>query len=271
MSSQNLILGRGKVYFDAYAPNTQVTTGKRYIGNTPDFSLDVTATQLDHYGSDEGLKVKDDFVILQLDRKGSFKTDEVSIDNLALFLIGSSDTQTQTASTAQVSDIGPVLIDRYYQIGVSPLNLTGVRNIANVAVKTKPLTGAGVSLVAGTDYTVDLGLGLLYIVPTGTTIVSGTTEVEVTYDTTVGNRDQIATTSVASVDGALSFIAYNPKGVQRDYFMPYVSLTPNGAFNLKGDTWQEISWNLEILLLDPSMSHIYIDGRPYTPGSYIPT
>lgn len=271
MSSQNLILGRGKVYFDAYAPGTQTTTGRRYIGNTPDFSLDVTATQLDHYGSDQGLKVKDDFVILQLDRKGSFKTDEVSIENLSLFLIGSQTTQVQTTQTAATSSIGPVLIDRYYQVGVTPQNLTGVRNISNVTVTTVPDSGAGVPLVLGTDYTVDLPLGLIYILTTAPNVVSGTTKLSVTYNVGTGNRDQIATTSVAAVDGALSFIAYNPKGTQRDYFMPYVSLTPNGAFNLKGDTWQEVSFNLEILLIDPSMSHIYLDGRPYAPGSYIPT
>ena len=260
--SQNLILGRGKAYFDLYAPGTQNTTGRRYLGNSPELAIDIATTQLDHYSSDQGLKIKDDSVILQLDRKGTFKTDEISNENMQLFLIGTFQTQTQTSGTASTSTMLAAKLDRYYQIGVTTGNPSGVRNISAVVVKDDAVTPH--TYVLNTDYTVDLTLGLLYIVPTAGSFVDGTTNIVVTYNTAATTRQQVQTTAIAAIDGAFSFISYNPKGVQRDYYMPYVRMTPNGAFALKGDVWQEISFNLEILLKDPSMSHIYVDGRPLT-------
>lgn len=261
--SKNLVLGRGKIYFDPYsAPGSYITTGLRYIGNSPEFSLEVTTTQLDHYGSDQGLKVKDDSVILQLDRKGSFKTDEISDDNMQLFLIGQKSTITTTAGTLAAGSIDGVLPDRYYQIGKSLNNLSGLRNITTVVVKDDTAVTPAV-FVLGTDYTVDLVLGVLYVIPGGA--IDAGTNLRLTYSTTAISRDQIQTSAIAAVEGALQFVSYNPKGPQRDFYMPYVRLTPNGAFALKGDVWQEISFNLEILQLDPSTAHIYMDGRPYTP------
>jgi len=263
MSSQNLILGRGKVYFDIYGADGVTLTGRRYIGNTPEMQLDITATQLAHYSMDAGLKVKDDNVILELDRKGTFKTDEVSDANMSLFLIGQLQTQVQTLSASATSAILLAKKDRYYQLGVTPGNPSGVRNVTVASVATTASTP--VPLVVNVDYTIDGPLGLLYILPTSTVVIDGVTNILATYSVAAASRDQVLTTATAAVDGALSFIAYNPKGIQRDYYMPYVQLTPNGAFALKGDVWQEVAFNFEILLANPSMSHIYMDGRPYTP------
>ena len=260
--SQNLTLGRGKVYFDLYNI-LRGLTGERYVGNTPEFSLNASATTLDHFNSDEGLKVKDESVILQLDRKGAFKTDEVNADNLSLFLIASKQIQTQTAVTAPTgtSTFLAVVKDRYYQLGMSAGNPSGVREVASVVVKDD--AGTPVTFTVATDYTVDAVNGRIYVVPAGA-IVNGTNLV-VTYGVAAKSRELVTTNAVATVEGALRFISFNPKGPQRDYYMPYVRLTPNGDFALKGDTWQEIPFNVEILQKDSSTAHIYLDGRAYTP------
>ncbi len=262
--SQNLILGRGKVYFDLFAStvlNPPVLTGRRYIGNTPEMALDIASTQLAHYSSDQGLKVKDDNVILSLDRKGTFKTDEISNDNMSLFLIGAKTTTAQASASGVVTNILLAKLDRYYQLGATPTNPSGARKVTITTIAT---SGA-VALVLGTDYSIDLELGLVYIIPTSIVVVDGVTNVVVTFAEAATSRDQVLTSSVAAVNGALSFIAYNPKGSQRDFFMPYVQITPNGAFALKGDVWQEVAFNFEVLQYDPTLAHIYMDGRPYTP------
>lgn len=253
-------LGRGKVFFDAFLPGTQTLTGRRYIGNTPSMGLNISATQLDHYSSDQGLKFKDDSVILQVDRKGSFTTDEVTQDNMSVFLIGSSALKTQTVLTAQTTLISGAKLDRYYQIGATAANPSGVRNVTITSVATTATTP--VPLVINVDYTVDLVTGLLYLMPASVVVVDGTTGVLITFGAGATTRNQVQTTVNPNVYGALYFQAFNPKGPQNDYFMPYTLLTPNGSFELKGDTWLTVPFNFEALQLDTNTANIYVDGRP---------
>lgn len=259
----NQVLGRGKVFFDLFNP-LPLLTGERYIGNTPEFTINATSTELDHYNSDEGLKVKDDSVILQLDRKGGFKVDEITNDNMALFIIGAAGIQTQTSVTAPTgtNTFLAAKLDRYYQLGRTVGNPSGVREVSTVVVKND--AGSPVTYVANTDYSVDLVLGRIYTIPTGA-IVDGVTNLVVTYGVTAKSRQVVVSSAVAAVDGALRFISFNPKGAQKDYFFPYVRLTPNGDFALKGDTWQEIPFNMDILQLDANTPHVLLDGRAYTP------
>jgi hypothetical protein len=259
----NQVLGRGKLYFDKFNPYP-VRTGERYLGNSPELSINVSTTQLDHFNSDEGLKIKDDSVILQLDRKGSFSVDEITADNQSLFVIGDKSVQSQSSITAPTGTDTFIAahLDRYYQLGRTAGNPSGLRNVTTVVVKND--AGSPVTYALGTDYTVDLAQGRIYTVPTGT-IIDGTTNLVVTYGATAASRERIVTSAVASVDGALRFVAFNPKGPNRDWFFPYVRLSPNGDFALKGDDWQKIPFNMDILQLDAATAHIYIDGRPYTP------
>jgi hypothetical protein len=252
-------LGRGKVFFDAFLAGTQTLTGRRYIGNTPAMDLNVTATQLDHFSSDLGLKFKDDAVILQVDRKGSFTTDEVTTDNMAIFLIGASALQTQPIQTAQVQTIVGAKLDRYYQIGTTAANPSGARDVTIASISTTAATP--VPLVINTDYTYDPLTGLLYIVPTSVVVIDGTSGLTVNWSATATTRNQVQTTVNPNVYGALYFQAFNPKGPNNDYFMPYVLLTPNGQFALKGDTWLTVPFNFEALQLNSSTANIYMDGR----------
>lgn len=263
--SQALTLGRGQVRFDAFANGVLgAYTGRRYLGNTPELSLDITATQLDHYDSDQGLKIKDDSTILQLDRKGSFTTDKVSNDNMSLFLIGSALTQAQAAITSTTQTILAAKLDREYQVGQTAANPSGVRSLTTLTLATT--AGTPVPLVINVDYTADMLRGTFYIIPTSTVVIDGVTGITVTYAASVAvARDQVQTAAIASVTGGLYFKAFNPKGDLIDYAMPYVLLTPNGSFALKGDNWQTVPFNFEVLQLNAATAHIYADGQPYTP------
>jgi hypothetical protein len=267
ITTNNLTLGRGKLFFDSFggaAPAATAYTGRRYLGNTPEFSLDISTTQLDHFNSDQGLKVKDQSVILQLDRKGSFTADQVTVDNMALFLIGNTNALAQPILTAVVQTVLLAKLDRYYQVGASPANPSGVRNLTTVTIATT--AGTPIPLVLGTDYTIDLVHGLVYIIPTSVVVVDGVTGITITYTAAVaGHRDQVVTSAIAQVEGSLSFQAINPKGNNLDYHMPYVLLTPNGNLALKGDTWLSVPFNFEVLQLTPTTPHIFLDGQPYTP------
>ena len=259
MANKQYTLGRGRLYFDAFLPNTKTKTGERYFGNTPSLSLTIESETLDHFDSDAGVRVKDDSVLLQLNRTGAFVTDNIDPENVALFLLGQASTLVQAAASAQTYAINDVKKDRYYQIGSSAANPPGLRSLTNFVLK-KGIT----PLVLNTDYTVDLELGRVEILATGATVVEGD-DLTAEFDVAAKNRTRIITSANATVDGALRFVATNPKGALLDYYMPYVRLSPNGEYALKGEEWQQIGFNLDIQKLDDITESIYVDGRPFSP------
>ncbi len=87
-TTENLTLGRGKLYFTPYAPNTTTGGVKGYFGNTPTLTMTQQVTKLDHYSMEGGLKVKDKSITLQTDVMLTFETDNISPGNLLLWFGG---------------------------------------------------------------------------------------------------------------------------------------------------------------------------------------
>lgn len=101
--ADNLVLGRGKVYFAPYTKGTTTGGTKGYFGNTPEFGLAQNVTNLDHYSAEGGLKVKDRTVQLQVDASITFSTDNIEVPNLMLWFGGNS---TGTAPADAPADLG---------------------------------------------------------------------------------------------------------------------------------------------------------------------
>jgi hypothetical protein len=256
--SNNYTLGRGKVFFGQYKPNTQIPRGERYFGNTPELGYSAEQENLDHYSSDEGVRVKDESVLLQLDYAGSFMTDNVSFENLAIFFLGESLTKTVASSTIAAEGHAGVEKGLSYQLGTTAANPAGARMVS--AVTVKPTTGT--AYVLDEDYTVDLTLGRVTILETGA--IPNQSDIVVGYTIDAHSIDQTVSKS-KTIEGSMRYISSNPAGQQIDYFMPWVKITPNGDFALKGDEWQSLPFNLEILKKG-TQEAIYMNGRPYTPN-----
>lgn len=243
-------LGKGEVYFDQ-------GTGERYFGNTTEFNITIASENLDHFDSDNGIRVKDDSVVLEITRSGSLITDNMSKENLALFFLGELSTVTQTATPVT----GETLTTSakkgfFYQLGKTTANPQGVRGVTAVTVTKAPST----ALVLGTDYTLDAASGRVQLLESSVTVVDGDT-ITCAYTPVANTRDRIATSNSASLTGSLRFISKNPKGIQRDMYIPNVTLRPEGDFALKGDDWQTAGFSVEIGQ-NANQAAIYIDGRP---------
>ena len=253
--ANNYTLGRGELHFDRFVDEALFTSlGERYLGNTPEFSATIESENLDHYSSDAGVKEKDASVVLQTNRTASFTTDNVSAENLGLFFFGTSEAFTTAGGSVVAEPFTDVIKGLSYQLGKSISNPSGVRNVTAVVVKK----GATV-LVLNTDYTVDALLGRITLLTTGSTLITGD-DLLVDHTTSSQSRERIISGST-SIAGALKYIAKNPAGKNYDWHMPYVKLSPNGDFALKGDEWQRIPFNVEILKRF-GYEAIYIDGRP---------
>jgi hypothetical protein len=246
---KNYTLGRGKLYFDD-------GTGQRYIGNTPEISLSSEQESLEHFDSDNGVKQKDASVLLSLARSGSFTTDHISPDNLAMFFLGTAAVVAVVAATAVVDNTHTdVKLGRRYQIGATPSNPAGARGVTNVVVKVLAATKT-----LGTDYTLDADTG--GVVPlVGGTIVEGD-DLLITYDQSAVSYNRVISGGANTIVGSFLYIATNPEGEKLDYFWPKVELKPDGDYALKGDDFQQISFQFEALKKDDNTEAVYINGRP---------
>lgn len=235
----NYTLGRGALYFQK--------TGDRdwyWFGNTPEFTATSDSEELEHFSSESGIREKDDSVILEVSRTATIVCDDISVQNLALFFLGSSSTVT-TAPAVGLSEDLTVDPGAFIQIGETAANIAGARGLANVVVESNP---AGTTYLLGADYTVNLATGLLEILTGGA--IAAASDITITYDIVGGTSDLVVSGGAAS-EGALRFISDNPKGDQRDAFMRSVRISPNGDLSFKGDEWQQIPLSVEILKVEP--------------------
>lgn len=132
----------------------------------------------------------------------------------------------------------------------------------NITVSGATLTGGtagGATYVVDVDYKLDPDVGLLELLNTGS-IVDGS-DIEVEYSLKAATRDRVISGTNA-VEGAMMYVAKNPKGKNIDYRMLHVQVRPNGDYALKGDEWQQIPMTLQILKPRSSAAAITADGRP---------
>lgn len=259
--TKNYTLGRGELHFGQFRPNTQIPMGFLYLGNTPEFNLTIESERLDHFNSDRGVREKDDSVILQSNRTGSLTTDNISPDNVSYFFLGEALTTTVTAATGRTDTFADIELRRSYQLGITDATPSGARKVASVVV-ANDATPTPATYVLGTDYVVDLDAAIVTPLEGGT-LVDGTNLV-ITYNLEASTRDRVISKS-QTIEGALQYRARNPKGLQIDYLMPWVQVSPNGDFAIKAEEWQALPFTLEILKKG-NLEAIYADGRPYEPA-----
>lgn len=266
MADRNYTVGRGEVHFAQFQPGTQIPGGYRYLGNTPEFSLTLESTKLDHFGSDRGIREKDASVTIEVARSGSIVADEIMIENLAMFFFGNSERITQAGATIVAEQINGVIPGRSYQLGQTDANPVGAKKVAfpgtgpTLFTVKDDTTPTATTFTANTDYVIDADRGWLTIVEGGA--IQAGDNLRVDYTTLAALYDRVIS-GAEPVSGALKFLTFNPVGKQFDYYLPYVSISPNGDFNLKGEEWQQIPFSMEILRKG-SMEAVYLNGQPFT-------
>lgn len=121
---QRTIAG-GKIYFDVFTA-AGAKTGERYLGNTPGFTVSLASQKIESYQSEDGIRQLDDSALVSITRTGKLTCRQASLENMAAFIIGDISSQTQTGAGVTGEAIS-VLPDRYYQLGATVANPSGVR------------------------------------------------------------------------------------------------------------------------------------------------
>ena len=144
----------------------------------------------------------------------------------------------------------------FYQLGSTDAKPEGLELVENVVVVKDP-GGTDTAMVAGTDYNVDLTLGRIEVIEGGA-LTDGDV-MGVTYDVVAQTQTRVISGSTL-ITGAMRFISFNGVGDQRNFYMPKVTLRPNGEFALKGEEWQNIAFNVEILKAG-NLANLFAGGR----------
>ena len=138
---------------------------------------------------------------------------------------------------------------RWHQLGVDAATPQGVRNVGSVEID---------GLTEGDDFLVEQDTGRIYV-SSDAAIVDGTT-LEVTYGVAATVEDVVIAKG-ETIEGEMTFLANNAAGENKDYHWPYVKITPDGDFSLKGDDWQNMTFNIEVLKRDAVTERQYITTR----------
>lgn len=241
----------GKIFFDAFDADGN-KTGERYLGLTPGFTLTLASESIQSYSSESGLKELDDETLISVTRTGKITCRQISQENLSLFLVGAASVQTQAGATV-TGEVHHVVPDRYYQLGASVANPSGVRNVSAVTI-----TGA-----TSGEYTVDAAAGRIYVHSDATVDPVAGEDWTVGYTVAAATRERITTGQLANVSGALRFISYPAKGTPMDLYAPSVNLAPSGDLVLKADdpAYAELSWDVSFNVGPNGEPALVIDGR----------
>jgi hypothetical protein len=259
MRNPNYVVGAGKLFFNQFLPGTKTLSGgSRYLGNSPELSLSQSEDKLDHFNSDSGIKVKDASVTLQNDSTGSFSLDDISPENLALWFRGEVE-KNVVAGGAVTDEAHVAALGTHIQLGLSPTNQIGAKNVSLVTMKNMIGGGAGVAVNAAGNYEVDPVTGRVLILDDAADIDEGD-PLTISYTAAAGT-EEIVIPAGTLIEGRLEFFADNRAGENRDYIWPYVQIRPDGDFALKGDDWQNMTFSLEILKLNDSVERQYIVKR----------
>lgn len=252
-STQDLVLGRGALFFAALDPTTKKPLGFRHLGNCTAFAVNVTSELLEHFSSRTGVRSVDREIILSQKFGITLTLDEINFQNLALFTSG---TATKAVTNPAATDVGTAtpgtteikISDAAYKgFNYDLVNSVGARlfdlNATGLTVKSHASTlASAATLVENTDYEVDRKWGTIHLLSTGSTHTDGN-DLWFSYDTdgtgTEQPFDRVDFLNQTSISGFLRFKMINAANSDKQMLIDLhsVNLKADGDLTLISDEY----------------------------------
>lgn len=249
-SNATLVLGRGELYFDQFPVGTLKGEGELYLGNTPGFTISRTVEEVERFTSYGGQQIQIDSLITREVQTADITTDNISMDNIALWF-GSEPNKTGQVAIGDITEIIKVKKGRWYQLGTT-VEPFGVRHVEPDIIFLRE----GVPLDAESNLVLDRVEGRFYVMDESATVVDGD-DLSITFQWRQSSSVEVID-APKEMTGALRYISKNVVGPAVSYFFPYVRLKPASQIDLKGNVWQEISFDAEIRKLNPLTNFVYV-------------
>jgi len=251
-------LGAGRLFFDPYDADGD-TTGEREMGDASGVIINSDLERIQAYDSTLPTQVRYIDKVIRSARSARVTLRNIVRENVRLFFLA-DDAPVAQAAVAVVDEALTVKQDRYYQLGVSDSNPTGVRGVTAVTVTNNDGT---TTYTADTDYTLDAALGRLYIKAGGA--IADDSALKVDYTPEVQTRQRMSSDDNKLVKGALRWISNNdPAAANTDLYAPHVTVIPDGDYALlQNSEFVELGLSIEFLKpANTKLKTIYLDGRP---------
>lgn len=234
-STDNYLVGKGKVYFDRFDDDGN-STGELDLGNDPSFALTPDNEMLEHFSSMEGIKKKDKSAVIASNLNGKFTLDEINIDNLAIALYGDGVQYLTQGDGNQVNAPITAQMEKWVKLPH--------RKLASGTVAVTNEAGT-VHYTEDTDYEVDYTIGRIYT-KTGGAIADGQTlHVDYTYQAAI--YPVVYPTTRAEAEGLLRFVGNATFGFDYEIVIWRVKISASGDINFISDEWAQFEINFETL------------------------
>jgi hypothetical protein len=273
---RNLVIPRGKLHFDAWDAANSRYEGMKDLGEASNAELELTIHKSPYYSGRSGYRTKVYDPIVSMEAKATLTVENITLSNLARFVVGGIAAIAQTAVEVVDEAIGPVTAGLIYQLGRSVSNPLGVAGVSALALISKAGDLASAyatgSYVLGDRVIPTVANGYYYRVTTAGTVVTeptrgntiggvtvdggGTAEftcigttaltVDVDYeaDLTTGEFSPLAGSELAATlaladvtdDEATVLATYTPIANSRYRVSGPQVTTQYGSFLLRGDT-----------------------------------
>ena len=153
-------IGKGRLFFATKNATTGLATDYTWLGNVPKLTLNTTQADVEHKESYTGLNLTDKVIATGQKANASFTVEEFTRQNLTYFRFGTNSAVSAATVTSEtvVAKLG----------GFVPVANINITTWTSLVLGSNPST----VYVNGTDYTINLGTGMLYFPPTST-IVDG--------------------------------------------------------------------------------------------------
>lgn len=232
-------LGRGTVYAAGLtAGEIPDVNGWRDLGNATEFNVSLETEKLEHQSSRQGLKVVDKEVILSQKMSIAFTLDELNDDNVANFLSGvtASHTNVSIAGITSRVLVATVVLAKWYDIVNGSNERAYDVDIADLDLTET--SGAPVTMVAGTDFTLDAKMGRIFLLSGASNIAAGDPmTIVLAANAAAAPVEEIRGMTQGNLVRAIKFIGENPanSNKQREYQFHKVTLSSEGDLALIGD------------------------------------
>lgn len=225
VNGDNVLLGRGKLYFDRFAAGTSTRQGERFLGNCPSFEITPTSEDIKKYSSADAAAQLIASDVLRNTLALRIGGDEFTPDNLAMALFGNTtENYEQSTASPTAEDITATFQGHYYPVLF--------RGISSVVVNG---TGGTPTYVVTTDYLVDAVEGRIYIVPGGG--IAAGTPLEIDYTYADLDIKQVRGMTETSVKGYMRFVGDPARGPKYTIEVWRASIHADGAIAFIGDEY----------------------------------
>jgi hypothetical protein len=216
-NTRDYTLGRGRLYFGKHTSTGAVDAdGLRDLGNVPEMTTTIAVEDLTHQSSRSGLKITDARCTISQEIGLSFQLDEQNLTNMADWMSATVETfnnpHDTTFAAADSIVSASIKLGRWYELkddnGVRVYDL-GATGLVYTLVEDPGGTPAA---LAANDYEIDLQMGLVRFLGTGTSTLPEASEIGfgiTTGASTAQDLDQVNALKVSQVEGTLIFIQEN--------------------------------------------------------------